>query len=183
MISRHNAMLNTRIIASRRHQRMRTHRVLLFLLLWLVPAPALDAQEFRAGTVVRLHLHELSQLTGRVDKLSPDTLWLRSHRVTQPIPLSSIRQIDQRQRRTRAESGWTWAKRGFVVGALLGVVTCLADRESCVSGLGPRDGLLEGLLAAASFTGGGVAFLGFLAGAAFPGHKWVEIRIPTGDPR
>lgn len=164
---------------------MRTHGILLFLflLLWLVRAPALDAQDLPRGAIVRIHPHESSRLLGRVVDLSADTLWLRIDRAAQPIPLSSIRQIEWRQRRTRAESGWTWAKRGFMAGALLGGATCIADRENCTSGLGPRDGLVEGLLAASLFAGGGVAFLGFLAGAVIPGHRWVEIHLAGGDRR
>lgn len=157
---------------------MRTYRILLFLLFWVLPAPVLDAQDLREGSIVRLHLNDPPPLTGRVDGLSADTLWLRLDRFPQPITLASVRRLELRQRTTRAESGWTWAKRGFIVGAVLGGITCLADRENCVSGLGPNDGLSEGLLAASFFFGGGTAFLGFIAGAAIPGHRWVEIAVP-----
>lgn len=160
---------------------MRTRRILVLLLLGLVPTSALDAQELRQGATVRLHLHEPPPRTGRVDSISRDTLWLRVDRFVQPISLTSVRRAELRQRAARAESGWTWAKRGFIVGAVLGGITCLADQENCVSGLGPGDGLREGLLAAALFYGGGTAFLGFIAGVALPGHQWVEIPVPRGE--
>lgn len=159
---------------------MRTIGILLLLLPTHLCAPPLGAQDVREGSVVRIHGREPSPRTGEVSGVSADTLWLRTDRSTRPIPLSAIHRLELRQGVPRAQSGWKWAKRGLVVGAALGGVTCLADREQCESNMGPGDGLAEGLLASTLFYGGGTAAIGFVAGAAFPGTRWIEVRIPVG---
>lgn len=124
---------------------MRPHRVLVVLSVCLLAAfldaTALAAQDLREGTLIRLHRHEPPPLTGRVGMLSADTVWLRIGSVNQPIARPAIHRLELRERETRMRSGWGWAKRGLLAGALLGGVTCLADQENCTSGLGPNDGL------------------------------------------
>lgn len=151
------------------------------ILVGLLHAAAVDAQALPEGSMVRIHRADPPPLTGLVEGLSTDTVWLRIAGVGEPIALTTIRRLELRQRATRAQSGWKWAKRGLLAGAVLGGVTCLSDREECVTGLGPDDGLTEGLLASSMFLGGGVAFLGFVVGAVLPGHRWVDVPVPGGS--
>lgn len=148
----------------------------------LLHATAVAAQQIPAGSLVRVHQAEPPPLTGLVERLSSDTLWLRVDRAPWPIGVGTIHRLELRQRETRGRSGWKWAKRGLLAGALIGGVTCLADRDECVSGLGPDDGLTEGFLAASMMAGGGVGLIGFAVGAAMPGHRWVEIPLPRSGP-
>lgn len=148
------------------------------LLLALLSASPLAAQAVREGSVVRVHRERAPVHTGRVEGLSSDTLWLRGDGSLRPIPLTSIHRLELGQPEPRAGSGWRWAKRGLLAGALLGGITCLADQDECASGMGPADGLTEGLLAASMFTGGGLGLLGFVGGAAFPGTVWVQVPFP-----
>lgn len=157
---------------------MRAHTMILVALaLCLGLTSALNGQDLRPGSFVRLQTHQMPEVTGRVDRLTPDSLWLRTNGSVEPIAFASLRRVEQRRRATRGESGWRWAKRGFVLGALLGGVTCLSDQDNCRIN-GSDDGLAEGFLSATLFFGVGVGSIGFAGGAAFPGHRWVEVPLP-----
>lgn len=147
----------------------------LFALAVLLCPSVVEAQVLREGSVVRIHRAAPPPLRGAITGMSADTLWLRVARMVEPIPITAIQRLELRQREARAQSGWRWAKRGLLAGAVLGGATCLADRDGCVSGLGPEDGLAEGFLAASMFFGGGGGFIGFLGGATLPGHRWIEV--------
>lgn len=128
---------------------------------------------------MRLHVANAPPVTGRLHRLTADSaVVLGTAHHHHAIALADVTRAEVRQRETRIRSGGRWAKRGFVVGALLGGATCMADREECRAGVGPDDGLLDGFLASSLFLGGGMSLLGFGAGVAFPGQAWTPVDMP-----
>jgi hypothetical protein len=148
------------------------------LALPLSEATAQHSAVISPGERVRLRTADSESLVGRVVHVRNDTLLLspdtRSDR--DAIPLRSITRIDVRQRATRTQGAWRWAKRGFVVGAVVGAVGCSVDVETCRES--PEMSEVEIILGSALFLGGGVAVLGAVGGALFPGGYWERVPIP-----
>lgn len=122
-------------------------RFVPLMLLLGVPALA-ETQRIPDGAVVRIQTGESPRQTARALHSSTDSLWVRSGDTVRSLSLGSITHLELRERVTPLEHGWRWAKLGFVVGVLVGGVSCLADQENCRAETGAGESLGEGLLGA-----------------------------------
>ncbi|WP_341937928.1 hypothetical protein [Marinimicrobium sp. C2-29] len=165
---------------------MKSAAALLYSSLFLAPALLLSGvgwaqtpPALEPGERVRVHRLDAQSVVGQVERVQDDTLFLiaESRARTMTVPLHSVSRLDVQRRRTRGQGAWHWAKGGFVVGAVAGAVTCSADVERCRESSGMNDA--EILLGSALFVGGGLAFIGAVGGAMFPGNYWEGVPVPA----
>lgn len=153
--------------------------LLLTLLALPWAAEPLIAQTAEEGARIRVQHQSHPQITGTLARIGPDTIWLRRARYQPlvPIAISDVERMHVSERATRPQGARKWAIRGSVVGAALGIVTCLADQPNCTAEISDG-GLAEGLVGSALFIGGGSAFIGAVVGAVLPGRRWREVDVP-----
>lgn len=160
---------------------MRFPLLLILAVLFTARPDRLSAQEFTPGTVVRIRQPDSSSGIGRIHGISAESLLVRSSvsEQLQPVLRTPVTRLEARRQVSRATRAWTWAKRGFVLGALAGAAICLADRENCATET--RSGSTgEGLLGASLFFGGAGALYGAAGGALFPRHRWEPAPASSG---
>lgn len=157
-------------------------RYLLFgcIILSFVPLSESVAQQpslLEVGERARIHTIDSERMVGRIEAVRSNFLLLIPDDGSSQleVPFQSISRLEVRRNTTRGRGAWKWAKRGFVAGAVMGAATCSVDVDRCRESPDMKD--YEVVLGSALFFGGGVAFLGAVGGAVFPGKRWERISI------
>lgn len=150
----------------------------LILALCLCMTADAPAQEVENGSRVRVHREADSRVDGVLWRASSDSLWILPTNGDRPdgFDLGSVSRIDVYERMRRGPSAWRWAKRAFVVGAVVGGITCAVDVDACKSR--PDESDFETITAGAFFLGGGLALFGAIGGAILPDYRWRRVTPP-----
>ena len=148
-----------------------------------------EEHELDAGVRVRVSTPDVDKITGRIEKLTADTLLIKFDGESRSIsvPFVELTKIEvSRGRRSRAQAAWSKAKWGALIGAVPSAISLGFGHEQI-----GENGSSVGKAAALGAWSGGLfgGLIGAAIGAINPGEEW-EIVTPTfhigaagqGDP-
>ena len=148
-----------------------------------------EEQDLDEGVRVRVATSRAGTITGRIKKLTADTLLIELDDDSRSVslPFAELTKIEiSGGRRSRAQGAWSKAKWGAVIGAVPGAISLGFGHEQI-----GENGSSVGKAAALGAWSGGLfgGLIGAAIGAINPGEKW-EIVTPSfrigtarqGDP-
>ena len=142
------------------------------------PSGTVDEHELDEGMRVRITTVEDDEITGRVEKLSMDTLLieLEGGSRSMAVPFAELTRIEMsRGRRSRGRAAWSKAKWGALIAAVPGAILLGFGHEQIGEG-GSSVGEAAALGAWSGALFGGL--FGAAIGAANPGEDWEDL-TPT----
>lgn len=134
-----------------------------------------EEQELETGVRVRVSTAEGDRITGRIEKLTADTLRIEREDESRSlsVPFVELTKIEvSRGRRSRAQAAWTKAKWGSLIGAVPGAISLGVQHEQVgENGSSVVEAAALGALTGALFGG----LIGAAIGVITPGEAWEEI--------
>ncbi len=134
-----------------------------------------EEDEIVAGARVRISTADVDEITGRIEKLTADTLLIKLDDASRSlsVPVVELTKIEvSRGRRSRSQAAWTKAKWGALIGAVPGAISLGAQHEQ----VGEDGSSVGGAAALGAWVGGLFGgLIGAAIGAISPGEAWERV--------